>query len=103
MSSSDFIQPLPDFRPPIIDVEEDGTFRVSGLGVREQRSVPCGFCDYHVSGPATYQIENLQTKEKMAVPELTMHLIKSHEYFGKKPGLYRVDPDLVCKVLNLKS
>jgi len=90
----------PDFKRPVIDVDEDGSFSVSGFDLREMRHDECALCDHKVSGPATYQIENLQTHEIIRFPELTLHLIRSHEYFAK-PGHYRLDPSKVCKVLDL--
>lgn len=89
-----------DFKRPIIDIEEDGSFRVSGFDLREMRHDECALCDHKVSGPATYQIENVTTHEKISFPELTLHLIGTHEYFAK-PGHYRLEPSRVCNVLEL--
>jgi len=89
-----------NFKNPIVEVNEDGSFKVSGFDLSEMYYNNCSLCGGKVFKRAIYQIENLQTHEQIALPELTVHLIKNHEYFSK-PGNYRIDPSRVCRVLEL--
>jgi hypothetical protein len=84
----------------IIDVEEDGSFKVSGVDFRQQRIEKCQLCDLKISGPGNYEIENTKTHKKINFPELTMHLMSSHAYCGRT-GMYRIEPLDCCRVLNL--
>lgn len=91
----------PDNQIPVIEINDEGTFRVSFFSI-QILSDYCQFCDHKSKFPITFEVENVATNEKVYVPELTLHFIKAHDYFGKQ-GKQRIDPALICRILQLPS
>lgn len=88
-------------KPISIEAEDRGhLFKVSGFDHRTQHGNECTLCDHHLYGPAIYEIENMVIEGKIKIPDLTLHLLINHDYFGKS-GDHRIDPERVCKVMQL--
>lgn len=97
------INPLsPDFRRPVVEIQDEGTFNVSGFDLRQMGSDYCLFCDHKTRYPAIFVVENVATHETASVRELMLHNIQAHDYFAI-PGEYRIDPALICRILQLPN
>ena len=44
----------------------------------------------------------METREKMIVSDLQVHIIRDHEFFGKDGAVSRIDPAFACRFLGLK-
>lgn len=55
----------------------------------------------HGPGNKVYQVENIKTGKKISVSDMHPHLVGKHHFFEGNIS-YRVDPRLLCEVLELK-
>jgi hypothetical protein len=84
-------------------VDVKGKFRVSGLDWREVSltAESCPLCNHTVTGGITYRIQNLKTQKEIKCAGMTLHLLKSHDYFVNPESTYRLDPLQACQVLDI--
>jgi hypothetical protein len=92
----------PNYERPVLEIDDEGTFKVSGFHLRQMGSDYCLFCDHQIRYPFKFEVVNAATNEKARFPELTLHFIKAHDYFAI-PGEYRIDPALICRILMLSD
>jgi hypothetical protein len=79
-------------------VSVDGCLVTVPIG-RERGSYGCKFCEHITFAPGEFEIENIKTKAKVTFDEHTLHMLKSHYYFGQ--GKYWLNPTNVCDVLEI--
>lgn len=82
----------------------EGKFKIKGFAIRTM-SLPykCPFAVVRLcgQGSAEFTIKNLNTKEKITIHELMLHVMRVHELFGRPGKPMRIDPLEAIRVLEL--
>ncbi len=64
--------------------------------------LPCPYGDKGVFQKSEIIVRNKRLNEELVYSDLTIHLIKEHGFFQGKGSPYRLDPEKIVNVLELK-
>lgn len=85
-----------NFRKPSQTVQN---YIVRGFEDRQTTKAACDLCTLEIESPLTFEIENIQSGNKLIISELALHRL-SHDYFGKAQN-HRVDPMMAVRLLGV--
>jgi len=70
--------------------------------VEESRGyIPCPFRHGHLSKKVNVNVRNIALKEEIDYSPISIHLIREHGFYQGKGSTYRLDPEMVAKILEL--
>ncbi|HDP78821.1 MAG TPA: hypothetical protein ENN47_11735 [Mesotoga infera] len=70
--------------------------------VEESRGyIPCPFRHGHLSKKVNVNVRNIAMKKEIDYSPISIHLIREHGFYQGKGSTYRLDPEMVAKMLEL--
>jgi hypothetical protein len=91
-----------EFYSNIVSVSEGNSFfSYCELGVSGVLVQPCSLCEQVSFSPKIIEIRNNRTHDQLRFPELSLHSLLHHKYFGQTQECFRIDPFKLCEVLDL--
>ncbi|MBN1782834.1 hypothetical protein JW948_16980 [bacterium] len=85
-------------------LEQTVTFGGHTVQIRWDRGkIPCPFGHAGVYPLIHVTLENRSLNRTLKYASLSIHLIRSHGFFGGRGSVYRIDPENAVQVLDLKN
>lgn len=70
--------------------------------VEESRGyIPCPFRHGHLSKKVNVNVRNITLKEEIDYSPISIHLIREHGFYQGKGSTYRLDPEMLARMLEL--
>ncbi|MBN2252447.1 MAG: hypothetical protein JW701_02025 [Kosmotogaceae bacterium] len=70
--------------------------------VEESRGyIPCPFRHGHLSRKVNVNVRNIVLKKEIDYSPISIHLIREHGFYQGKGSTYRLDPEMLAKMLEL--